>query len=96
MTYNINISQRECVIQCQIMSSWVVTQPLPLAVETRLSYSSSSSPCSESLGTRLVTCVAMSHVICVNMSHVTRVLTVCGRRADRRCGNGAAGVAGVC
>ena len=39
----INKSQRECVIQCQILSSWVVTQPLLLAVETRLSSSSSSS-----------------------------------------------------
>ena len=45
----INKSQCECIIQCQILSSWVVTQPHPLTVETRLS-SSSSSPCSREPG----------------------------------------------
>ena len=45
----INKCQRECVIQCQILSLWVVM--LLLTVETRLS--SSSSPCSERLGMRL-------------------------------------------
>ena len=47
---NVNVNC-ECVIQCQILSSWVVMQPHLLAVETRLS--SSTSPCSESLSTRL-------------------------------------------
>ena len=52
--------QRECVIQCQILSSWVVMQSHPLAVETRLSFSTSSSPCSESVGTRLWTRALMA------------------------------------